>query len=327
MLDEETSEMMEFSHSGDIVRQLFHDQDDDSDVRPVLPWRYRIGRRFRRSQPPMLAAKKSRERWDWQSEHLSVGGRSAATIHSEQSHIECVYHDDNPKSRVSLADFLEKGPMQPTELQLSNIAAEDGASVASANLAVSFDDDYAQLVLRASSSTEEEDEALHELLGYDTPLGVAFPHPAVGSSDDASSRTESRASRDAATYQSTRMEKVAQPRSRPRTDRPKSETREVWDQLDREERSSRDASSSDSTPRPSPVQIDRKDTDWNLGWSFSHDDSVISFSSVLGKSIVKPLCRLMDDMNSVCGSEDIPYDEQFEATTDVSSLTRPSLAY
>jgi len=107
------------------------------------------------------------------TESSSVTDRSVNTARSSRT----------GKSRVSLEQFMEKNHHETSSLaarNLGEISANDSVSVNSAYLAVSYDEDYPQLVLQPSldGTASRMSSTVHS----SGTLGACYPHPASGRS-------------------------------------------------------------------------------------------------------------------------------------------------
>lgn len=110
---------------------------------------------------------------------------SVFTTHSMRSNRSTFTARDD-KSRISLDQFLEERKNESNSIitgpiALGDIAANDSASVGSAFLDVTFDDNYPQLVL-----TPSHDGTASRMTGSSTAnsngtLGASYPHPAAAS--------------------------------------------------------------------------------------------------------------------------------------------------
>jgi hypothetical protein len=322
--------------AGDDKTQDSDDLSDGSDVKLLYRWRERMGRSWKRlsngRQSEFLLAmefnnsntEEDEDNTDLWSQYFSISTNREVsafqrTSESNQASItpsaatddgdDCI--DDDDKTRMSLGDFFEKRPsleqgLYPSAVQLGDISAHDSGSIGSAHLAVSYDDDCAQLVLKKLSSFESEiDILLNEI-----PLGALYPHPA-GNSVSSASTTLSR--HKAASCVSNWLENNVD---------------KFWSELDAE--TVDETLDSQHSAPPSPVAIETKSTDWdgdNLGWSCSQDDSVVSFTSMLGASVFKPIYHLAADMPvlpNLCGVSDDPFDEgSLDLDSGTTSFRRP----
>ena len=175
-------------------------------------------------------------------------------------------HLTKKQSRVSLRDYIENDDPLPRCIQLGEISTKDSnVSVESSFLAVSFDDDYPQLVLQASTDASAPGSHL---------LGAAFPHPAR--------KMDHKLRHASSPTKGWTMSPSPAPWSNGKASR-------LWDRIDMEATDSLLGGKSLESPmpvRPSPIQIQTQLADWEdaedsdeMRWSF--DDSVVTFSSVL----------------------------------------------
>jgi hypothetical protein len=245
-------------------------------------------------------------------------------------------------SSVSLREYMEQDRQEtlfPKSIHLCDISAQDSMSVESTFLAVSFDDDYPQLVLQSSSldggsvSKDRVDYASqgkgpeedwggslskqksqvnaqrHSRKGESSHhLGVSFPHPARRSlSSNCVSSAEERRKTSTPQWLDEKVD-------------------EVWERIDgsSEEDSDTILAPMDSSmiSRPAPTRVETQFADWDddkddeeggddmMRWSFSNDESDVSFSSILGDVASQPLCRI-DMAHNLCGNtnDDRPFDE------------------
>jgi len=296
--------------------------------RKMLRWRQHVGRSWmrvwnRRKNGPLSSKEDMLEEYNDENMEVQSASFSVTTDRDLSNNYQYKIYavrakeseyspppepDEKKKNEVSLKQFLEErkppaGALSPSAIHIGDMSVQECSSFGSAFLAVSYDqDDCAQLVLKASSSSEDsEDRILNDLLS-DEPLGIKYPHPAgdsVGSTSYDSVPTTIRKKSDC-TAQHWLNEKI---------DR-------VWEHIDG------DPMDDDMTEYPEPTQIERKETDWNLGWSFSQD-SAVSFASVLGKDVYQPISRFANAnmMPPLCGFNDAPYDEAEDLRTELSSVT------
>lgn len=234
---------------------------------------------------------------------------------SIEEEVECVstvvkQMDDNAldeKRQISLRKFLEDknrtlDSLHQSATPLGEISAQDSCSVdgGGVSLAVSYDDNYAQLVIQASSSSSGTSAEIKDIAVLDEKLlGIEYPHPAsqCGSS-------------------------TARIRER--------EHKKIWSEMDGK------MSEVDISAPASPVLLEKnstESTEWNQGWSFSHDEDTIaiaSFSSALGTQVYKPISRMATGMpipTSLCSSNNARSFEEIEIVSDASSFSRPSLHF
>jgi hypothetical protein len=309
--------------AGDDKTQDIDDLSDGNDVKLLYRWRGRMGRSWKRlskgRQSECLLAmefnnsnsntEEDEDNSDLWSQYFSISTNRAVsafqrTFEINQASITTPaatddsddYTDNDDKNRMSLGDFFEKRPsleqeVYPSAVHLGDISAHEGGSVGSAHLAVSYDyDDCAQLVLKKLSSFKSEvDILLNEI-----PLGALYPHPAGNSVSSASTAlSRHKAASCVSNWLDNNVDKF-------------------WKELDAE--TVDETLDSQHSAPPSPVMIETKSTDWdgdNLGWSCSQDDSVVSFTSMLGNSVFKPIYHLAADMPvlpNLCGVSDDPFD-------------------
>ena len=297
----------DYKSSDEIVKRLFQEEHASMATRGRdIKLRLELSDRMRRLLSRLKRRRtnhrrKSRsksilENFDLSSSYQSVvpeEARSCRVLEKGASvtEIECVFERD--MSRVSLGDFLgqRRPSLAPPCQDFASLPAQDSASVASAYLGVSFDDDYAQLILKASSdSIDGQTDLIKELLGYDdAPLGASYPHPAsstvpssesgVPSSDVTESSSECSQATTNISDRSSRhvMEPKLMYCSRVHRSSASPRAKVVLDSIDA-------TSDSKSVMSLTPA-IKTQDSDWNMGWSFSHDDSIVSFGSILGDAI------------------------------------------
>ena len=92
--------------------------------------------------------------------------------------------DDDDKSSLSLRKFFENHEssyyqgMFASFTPFGDLSTHDCASVGSALIGVSYDDDCAQLILKDSSSSSESEG---DVFLNEEPLGARYPHPAGNS--------------------------------------------------------------------------------------------------------------------------------------------------
>jgi hypothetical protein len=311
---------------GDDKTQVSDDLSDGKDVKLLYRWRERMGRSWKRllkgRQNEFLLGMESNnsnteedednaDLWDLWSQQFIISTNQEVSAFQRTSEInqastttpvatddsdDCT--DEDEKTRVSLGVFFEKRPrmqqgLYPSAVHLGAISAQDSGSVGSAHLAVSYDDDCAQLVLQRSASFESE----QDILLNEIPLGAMYPHPA-GNSVSSASTTLSK--HKAASCVSDWLDKNVD---------------KFWKELDAE--TVDETLDGQYSAPPSPVVIETKSTDWdgdNLGWSCSQDDSVASFTNMLGDSVFKPIYHLAADMPvlpQLCGVSDAPFDEGY----------------
>jgi hypothetical protein len=324
------------TYAGDDKTQDSDDLSDGNDVKLFLRWRDRMGRSLKRllkgRENEFLLAMTSNhsnteldeDNTDLWSQHFSISSNRdvpAFQHTSERFRVSFTNPvatansidstEDDDKTRMSLGDFFEKRPslqggLYPSGVPLGDISALDSASVGSAHLAVSYDEDFAQLVLkRSSSSASEEDIILNEI-----PLGALYPHPAGNSISSASTTLSKHKAADCA------------------SDWFNCKVDNFWKDLDAE--TVDDTFESQLSSPPSPVDIETKPTDWDadtLDWSFSQDDSVVSFTSMFGESVFKPIYHLAADMPvlpHLCGVSNNPFDEgSLYLDSGTTSFRRP----
>ena len=295
--------------------------------RKLLRWRQHVGRSWirlwkRRNSEPLITKEDTPEEYDDENMDVQSARFSVTTERDlsknpqykiyevrakESEYSPPPVPDEKKKNGVSLREFLEdkkqsENALSPSAIHIGDMSVQECSSFGSAFLAVSYDqDDCAQLVLKASSSSEDsEDKILNDLLS-DQPLGIKYPHPAgdsVGSTSYDSVPTTIRKKSDCATphWLSEKIDRV-------------------WEQIDG------DPLEDDLSEYPESMQIERKETDWNLGWSFSQE-SAVSFASILGKDISHLANTNM--MSPLCGFNDVPYDEAEDLRTELSSVTNPT---
>jgi hypothetical protein len=303
--------------AGDDKTQDSDDLSDGNDVKLLYRWRERMGRSWKRlskgRKSEFLLAMESNksnteedeDNTDLWSQYFSIStSREVSAFQLNQASIttpvpthdsdDCT--DDDDKTGMSLCDFFEKRPsleqgLYPSAVHLGVISAHDSGSVGSAHLAVSYDDDCAQLVLERLSSFE----SAADIFLNETPLGALYPHPAGNSVSSAStSLSKHKTASCVSNWLDNNVDKF-------------------WKELDAE--TVDETLHSQYSAPPSPVVIETKSTDWdgdNLGWSCSQDDSVVSFTSMLGDSVFKPIYHLTADMPvlpNLCGVSDDPFDE------------------
>jgi hypothetical protein len=318
------------------------DSDDLSgDVKLLYRWRERMGRSWKRllkgRESEFLLAMESNnsnmkededntDLWSMWSQQFSISTTREVADFRRNSQLnqtsittpvatndsdDCT--DDDDKTRISLGDFFGKRPsleqgLYPSAVPLGDISAQDSGSVGAvsfAHLAVSYDDDCAQLVLKKSSSFESE----QDILLNEMPLGALYPHPA-GNSVSSASTTLSK-------------HKVASCIS----DWVDSSVDKFWKEFDAE--TVDETLDGQYSAPPSPVVIETKSTDWegdNLGWSCSQEDSVVSFTTMLDDSVFKPIYHLAADipvLPDLCGFSDDPFDEgSLDLDSDTTSFRR-----
>jgi hypothetical protein len=327
--------------AGDDKTQDIDDLSDGNDVKLLYRWRGRMGRSWKRlskgRQSEFLLAMEfnnsntedEEDNSDLWSQYFSISTnrevsafqRTSETNQSSTTTPAATndgddYTDDDDKTRMSLGDFFEKRPsleqeLHPSTVHLGDISAHESGSVGSAHLAVSYyDDDCAQLVLKKLSSFESEvDMFLNEI-----PLGVLYPHPAGNSVSSASTAlSRHKAASCVSNWLNNNVDKF-------------------WKELDAE--TVDETLDSQLSAPPSPVVIETKSKDWdgeNLDWSCSQDDSVVSFTSILGDSVFKPIYHLAADMPilpNLCGVSDDPFDEDsLDLDSGTTSFRRPQSCF
>lgn len=145
------------------------------------------------------------------------------------------------------------------------------------------------------SSMDSTDVLLNELLSENTRvLGACYPHPGAMQPRRLTPRT---------------TKSCSHVQSHSQTCHPASLIERVWIKYD-----------DPSFDELSVASNHGEDDKWNVGWSFSNDNSIVSFSSMLGQGIYKHTsaisswsCNLLP---SLCASEpldDVPYDERFHS--------------
>lgn len=321
--------------AGDDKTQDSDDFSDGNDIKLLYRWRERMGRSWKRlskgRENEFLLAmeannsntEEDEDDTDLWSQHFSISTNREVSAYQRTSEPRQAsitvpaatddsddYTDEDDKTRMSLGDFFENRPsleqgLYPSAVHLGDITAQDSGSTGSAHLAVSYDDDCAQLVLKRLSSFESEvDILLNEI-----PLGALYPHPA-GNSISSASTTVSK-------------DKVASCVSSWLDNNDK-----FWKEFDAE--TVDETLDSQYSAPPSPTVIETKSTDWdgdNLGWSCSQDDSVVSFTSMLDDSVFKPIYHLATDMPvlpNLCGVSDDPFDEDsLDLDSGTTSFRRP----
>jgi hypothetical protein len=319
--------------AGDDKTQDSDDLSDGNDVKLLYRWRERMGRSWKRlsngRQSEFLLAmefknsntEEDEDNTDLWSQYFSISTNREVSAFQRTQEInqasitpsaatddgdDCI--DDDDKTRMSLGDFFEKRPsleqgLYPSAVQLGDISAHDGGSVGSAHLAVSYDDECAQLVLKKLSSFESEiDILLNEI-----PLGALYPHPAGNSVSSASTiLSRHKVTSCVSNWLENNVDKF-------------------WSELDTET-----VDETLDSQHSAPVAKETRSTDWdgdNLGWSCPQDDSVVSFTSMLGASVFKPIYHLAADMPvlpNLCGVSDDPFDEgSLDLDSGTTSFRRP----
>ena len=318
--------------AGDDKTQDIDDLSDGNDVKLLYGWKGRMGRSWKRlskgRQSEFLLAmefnnsntEEDEDNSDLWSQYFGISTNREVSAFQRTSEIKqastttpaATDDGDDDKTRMSLGDFFEKRPsleqeLYPSAVHLGDISAHETGSVGSARLAVSYYyDDCAQLVLKKLSSFESEiDILLNEI-----PLGALYPHPA-GNSVSSASTALSR--HNAASCVSNWLDNNVDT---------------FWKELDAE--TVDETLDSQHSAPPSPAVIETKSTDWdgeNFGWSCSQDDSVVSFTSMLGDSVFKPIYHLAADMPvlpNLCGGSDDPFDEDsLDLDSGTTSFRRP----
>lgn len=190
---------------------------------------------------------------------------------------------------VSLSKYIES-ERQDSMIRLGDISTQDSLSVGSACLAVSFDEDYPQLVMQTSHVLDGEDDYVSSASDDvdDEPtsclLGAAFAHPAH----------RHRGASVAGQYRDLKSSSKASPGQ--------DDLNELWERIDGGNEGHAPAllapmDCSPDQPSLDPVRVETTVTSWdsddeeNMRWSFSNEDSVVSFSSVFENQILRSACH------------------------------------
>ena len=281
----------ELSRPSDEQTTVAETNDDQSEIKMLFSWKERVYRLVR----------KLRNGGSEQTKRL-LANDSAASSHSyaEQDEIRSSFFSISTERKVltdagkerkeplSLKNFMEKDEVLPKSIHLGDLTTQDSMmSVESAFLAVSFDDDYPQLVLQPSNEYSQPGAPQGESL-----LGVTYPHPA---------RRSARNIRKSPTYlMSPTSPQVAStvtmlspatgksptsvmsPATPPWLDGRKND--DVWNCIDGNSSNSMLSPIQDVHDRPAPTKIKYQQAEWDeleeedMRWSFD-DSSALSFSS------------------------------------------------
>jgi hypothetical protein len=258
---------------------------------------------------------KSPKRNHWGSA-LSLAGCHWSVDEGDAESVE-VGWPSSPTSGVgytSLKEYLEKNERNAQNVvEFGEIHAQDSKSVCSAILDVSFEhkDECAQLVLKPSSSavspsslsfSNEHDELLFQNVGS---LGASFPHPAgksllymesfhkAASPSCATPPTRRAISLNGRKWVEGKLDQHKESRTGKTKNakhkdkhRPSAIAIALSTAID-------DVDDGNTTNDEGPSDFDNNTSD--LGWSFSHDDSIMTFTSLVGEEIFKPTCRYASD--------------------------------
>lgn len=220
-------------------------------------------------------------------------------------------------SKLGLFDYLEIRQTQIERDHQSRLSLEPPGSLAALRgtdnesvraLTVQYDEsDCAQLVTKLSNEFSDDDESdisLNEFLDGQsaTPIGVSFPHPSAATKAIVPNISLQKCQMDycAGRWISSEFDKA-------------------WNEHD-----------DDSLDEVLGENLDKQDTlgdkKWNSGWSFDTDESNngVSFTSVLGNDLYKPISRLAEELIPDCGithKKMPPKIDTTDNTSDLSSLT------
>jgi hypothetical protein len=213
---------------------------------------------------------------------------------------------------MSLGKFMkhERKKESPSKVHLSEISANDSASVGSAFLAVSFDEDYPQLVLKASSEEEEEEEeeekeddddttlSEQEARNDDARLGASYPHPATKTV--ASFEMAKKSTSCIPCWLNESIDKV---------------WKDIDDEYNKLDVDHDVKASFDEDEMVLPAASTGDWVDHAVAWTFSavEDSSVQAFSDQLFQPILKPICRFVDatEIPPCSGAADRRFDEPY----------------
>lgn len=279
--------LFQYCHSSHKSRQACHeassiaeardDGDDDQHSVPESSAHFSVtDSAFPASREPFLAPVLW-TRWGTDCEGVDPLRIQGSTSRGSDS--DC--SDDRPDvasiaSRVTLDRYLSR------TVDISDVAADDCLSVQSHSLlAVSFDQEYAQLIFAQPSSAEaeaenDEAEAYIQETAQDLEeevLGISFAHPASQAPQDDGVR-------------STRQVAKAQ----------QAVSHEPWDDYDCHTNSFR---MEEWSVAPASVLIEASYTDWEdndddgIAWSFSRDDAASINHDEFSMTVVKPTTGLL----------------------------------
>jgi hypothetical protein len=216
---------------------------------------------------------------------------------------------------TSLKDYLEWNERKAQDVvEFGEINVQDSKSVCSAILDVSFAhrDECAQLVLKPSSSavstsslsfSNEQDEVFFENEGT---LGASFSHPdgksslfmetfhKAASPSCATPPTRRAIARSGRKWVEGTLEQNMEARSGKMKNGKHKDSHRPSAIAIALSVATNDNDDGNTTNDEGPSDFDNNTSD--LGWSFSHDDdSIMTFTSLVGEEIFKPTCRYASD--------------------------------